>query len=61
MAHGPSQRVARIDERTERDGDLPIERDRYGSFTLTGGDFVVFDRRDPDVWLRSSVVLDVDR
>jgi hypothetical protein len=53
--------VARIDERTEGDGDLPIERDRYGSYTLTGGHFVVFDRRDPDVWLRSSVVVDVDQ
>lgn len=61
MAHGPGQRVARIDERTEGDGDLPIERDRYGSFTLTDGDFVVFDRRDPDVWLRSSVAVGIER
>lgn len=61
MAHGTSQRVARIDERTEGDGDLPIERDRYGSFTLTDGDFVVFDRRDPDVWLRSSVAVGIER
>jgi hypothetical protein len=51
--------VARIDERSEGGGHLPIERDRYGSFTLTDGDFVVFDRRDPDVWLRSSVTVDI--
>jgi hypothetical protein len=51
--------VARIDERSEGGGHLPIERDRYGSFTLTDGDLVVFDRRDPDVWLRSSVTVDV--
>ena len=53
--------MARIDERTEGGGHLPIERDRYGSFTLTDGDFVVFDRRDPDVWLRSSATVDIER
>lgn len=53
--------MARIDERTERGGHLPIERDRYGSFTLTDGDLVVFDRRDPDVWLRSSLTVSIER
>lgn len=61
MALGHSQRVARIDERTEGGGHLPIERDRYGSFTLEDGDFVVFDRRDPDVWLRSSVAVEIEQ
>ena len=51
--------MARIDERSEGGSHLPIERDRYGSFTLKDGDFVVFDRRDPDVWLRSSVTVDI--
>lgn len=53
--------MARTDERGGGGGHLPIERDRYGSFTLTDGDFVVFDRRDPDVWLRSSVTVALDR
>lgn len=61
MALGYSEGVARIGERTEGGGHLPIERDRYGSFTLTDGDFVVFDRRDPDVWLRSSVTVDIEQ
>ena len=56
-----SRGVARIDERGDGGGHLPIERDRYGSFTLTDGDFVVFDRQDPDVWLRSSVVVDIEQ
>lgn len=53
--------MARIDERTGRGEHLPVERDRYGSFTLTDGDFVVFDRQDPDVWLRSSTTVVVER
>ena len=53
--------MARIDERTERGGNLQIERDRYGSVTLTDGDLVVFDRRDPDVWLRSSLTVSIER
>ena len=61
MAVGPSYNVARIDERGEGGGHLPVERDRYGSFTLTDGDFVVFDRRDPDVWLRSSVAVRIEQ
>ena len=60
MPFGYSELVARIDERSEGDGHLPIERDRYGSFTLTDGDFVVFDRRDPDVWLRSSATVTIE-
>ena len=60
MALGHSERVARIDERSDGSGHLPIERDRYGSFTLRDGDLVVFDRRDPDVWLRSSVHVDIE-
>ena len=36
------------------------QTDKYGTFVTGNGDFVVYDRENPDAWVQSDYALDVD-
>lgn len=35
------------------------QTDKYGTFVTGDGNFVVYDRENPDAWVQSDVALDV--
>lgn len=36
------------------------QADKYGTFVTGEGNFVVYDRENPDAWIQSDYALDVD-
>lgn len=54
------------DERATRTPDPPRTGpaalpERYASLTLSDGNSLIYDQRDPNVWIQSDVVRSLDR